>query len=89
MATVSSAPEDLGVPADFTEQTPQITINAEVHKMDQTPKAATSTALDQLTPKAATSTALSEEEGEIQVMKVVEDDVTLLKEYVGPDVVAE
>ena len=84
-----SVPEDLGVPADFTEQTPQVTINAEVHKMDQTPKAATSTMPDQLTPKAATSTtptALAEEEEEIQVTKVVEEDVTLLKEYAGPDV---
>ena len=67
-ATVS-VPDDLGVPSDFTDQTPQVTISAEVHKTDlPTPKAVTSTAL----------TAASEEE-EIQVTKVVQDDVTLLK----------
>ena len=59
MATVS-IPDDLGVPADFTDQTAQVTINAEVHKTDQpTPKAVISTALTALTetPKAATPTA--------------------------------
>ena len=45
-ATVS-IPDDLGVPADFTDQTPQLTVSTEVHKTDQpTPKVATSTAFD-------------------------------------------
>ena len=104
-ATVS-IPDDLGVPADFTDQTAQVTINAEVHKTDQpTPKAVTSTASTALTetPKAATSTASTappkaatsttstapEEESEIEVTKVVQDDVTLLKEYPSADVIAE
>ena len=92
-ATVSVS-DDLGVPADFTDQTPQVTVNAEVHKMDQlTPKAVTSTASTALTetPKVATSTTSTApaEEEDIQVTKVVQDDVTLLKEYAGPDVIAE
>ena len=92
-ATVSVS-DDLGVPADFTDQTPQVTINAEVHKTDQpTPIAVTSTASTALTatPKAATSAALTApaEEEDIQVTKVVQDDVTLLKEYAGVDVIAE
>ena len=45
-----SVPDDLGVPADFTDQTPQVTISAQVYKTDQlTPKAATSTASTVLT----------------------------------------
>ena len=101
-----SIPDDLGVPADFTDQTAQVTINAEVHTMDQpTPKAVTSAASTALTktPKAATSTASTappkaapsttltapEEESEIEVTKVVQDDVTLLKEYASADVIDE
>ena len=109
-ATVS-VPDDLGVPADFTDQTPKVTISADVHKPDQlTPKATTSTASTALskTPKAVTSTTSTvptetskakattstaltapSEDDEIEETKVVQDDVTLLKEYAGPDVVAE
>ena len=94
-ATVSRPDDDLGVPPDFTDQTTQVTVNAEVHKTDQlTPTTDSSTASTALgkTPKAAASTAstaeTADDDEEIQVTKVVEEDVTVLQEYAGADVIA-
>ena len=65
------------------QPTPKAVTSTASTALTETPKAATSTA-STAPPKAATSTTLTapEEESEIEVTKVVQDDVTLLKEYI-------
>ena len=75
-ATVSRPTnDDLGVPPDFTGQKTQVTVSAEVHKTDQ--------------PTPTTASTAQTEDSEIEVTKVVEDDVSVLQEYAGPDIIAQ
>ena len=103
-ATVSK-PEDLGTPPDFSDMTPTISISAEVHKSATSTPSATveQTTAGKPTPASTPSTSAEIQtttgkptpastpstSAEIQITKVVQEEVTVVKEYAGADVVAQ